>query len=83
MQCSTYIMSTTRPAECNGCSRLEGVKISLILQQPIIHFRRMILTFIMGVSLVFAAFSSLLKHAMEQVYAEPVRRRPHYQATKS
>jgi len=44
---------------------------------------RMILTFIMGVSLVFAAFSSLLKHAMEQVYAEPIRRRPHYQATKS
>ena len=86
VQCSTSIMSTT--------DRARGMQwlletwrsynfINLTTNHYIIHFRRMILTFIMGVSLVFAAFSSLLKHAMEQVYAEPIRRRPHYQATKS
>ena len=36
----------------------------------------------MGLFLIFAAFSSLLSHAMEQIYAEPIRRKPLYQKWK-
>ena len=43
---------------------------------------RTILTVILGICLVSSGFSSLLKHAMEQVYAEPIRKRHYYPLSK-